>query len=70
MQNNQIIFLLRVQLFLNRKIFNILKITLFFTNFEKKLNLFRKSKDNKLTQSAIKKIRRSKQIYKNIIKIQ
>ena len=40
---------------------------LFLINFERKLNLFKKLKNNKLVQSAIKRAYILKQIYKNII---
>ena len=43
---------------------------LFFINFEKKFNLFRKSRNNKLILSNIKKVNLLKQVYKNITKIQ
>ena len=40
-----------------------------FANFEKKLNIFKKLKNNKLVQSVFKRASILKQIYKNIIKI-
>ena len=46
-----------------------MKIKLFFTNFRKKPNLFRRLKDNISTQLAIKKANILKQIYENIIRI-
>ena len=42
---------------------------LFFTNFRKKPNLFKKSSNNRSSQSTIEKANKLKQIYKNIRKI-
>lgn len=64
------LFLLLIQLVLKKKILDIIKVILFFVNFRKKLNLFKKSKDIKLAQLAFKKTNILKQIYKNITKIQ
>ena len=58
-----------ILLALNRKVFDIIRVKLFFINFKKKVNLFRRLKDNKPVQSTIKKINTLKQIYKNIIRI-
>ena len=58
-----------ILLALNRKVFDIIRVKLFFINFKKKVNLFRRLKDNKSVQSTIKKINTLKQIYKNIIRI-
>lgn len=54
-QKNQIAFLLIVQLAPKTKVLNTIRITLFFTNFGKKLNLFRNLEDNRLTKSAFEK---------------
>ena len=46
-----------------------MKVILFFINFKKKSSLFEKPKNNKSAQSAINKVSRLKQIYKNLMKI-
>ncbi len=58
------------QLALNAKILNITKITLFFVNYNKKLNLFKKERKHLLTQLVIKKIATLKKIHDNILKMQ
>ena len=40
---------------LNTKVSDIIKVILFFTNFDKKNNLFKKTKDNKSVQLTITK---------------
>ncbi len=54
----------------NTKISNTTKITLFFVNYSKKLNLFEKKRTHLFAQSAIEKIATLKKIYNNISKIQ
>ncbi len=58
------------QLALNAKVSNITKITLFFVNYNKKLNLFKKERKHLLTQLVIKKIATLKKIHDNILKMQ
>ena len=58
------------QLTLNAKILNITKITLFFVNYNKELNFFRKKRKHLLTQLVIEKIATLKKIYNNILKMQ
>ncbi len=58
------------QLTLNAKILNIIKITLFFVNYNKKLNLFEEERKHLLTQLVIEKIATLKKIYNNISKMQ
>ena len=41
------------QLILNVKVSNIIKVTSFFANFEKKFNLFEKSKNQVLIEATI-----------------
>ena len=58
------------QLTLNAKILNITKITLFFANYSKKLNLFKKKRTHLLAQLVIKRIATLKKIHDNILKMQ
>jgi len=58
------------QLALNVKISNITKITLFFVNYDKKLNLFEKQRTHLLAQLAIERIKTLKKIHDNIFKMQ
>ncbi len=58
------------QLALNAKVSNITKITLFFVNYNKKLNLFEEERTHMLAQLAIEKIETLKKIYDNITKMQ
>ena len=58
------------QLTLNAKILNIIKITLFFVNYNKKLNLFEEERKHLLTQLVIEKIATLKKIHDNILKMQ
>ncbi len=58
------------QLALNAKILDITKITLFFVNYNKKLNLFKKERTHLFAQSIIEKIATLKKIYDNILKMQ
>ena len=58
------------QLILNAKVLNIIKISLFFANFEKKFNLFEIFKKYKLTNVIIQKINTLKKIHENIMKMQ
>ncbi len=58
------------QLALNAKISNIIKITLFFVNYNKKLNLFKKKRTHLLTQLAIERIATLKKIHNNILRMQ
>ncbi len=58
------------QLTLNAKILNITKITLFFVNYNKELNLFKEKRTHLFTQLVIEKIATLKKIYDNILKMQ
>ncbi len=58
------------QLALNAKISNIIKITSFFVNYNKELNLFKKERKHLLAQSIIERIATLKKIYDNILKMQ
>ena len=59
-----------LELAMNAKILDIIRVMVFFPNFKKEPKLLRRLKDNKLVQSAIKKINLLKQINNNVIKIQ
>jgi len=58
------------QLTLNAKISNTTKITLFFVNYNRELNLFRKERKHLLAQLVIKRIKTLKKIHDNISKMQ
>jgi len=58
------------QLTLNAKISNIIKITLFFVNYNKELNLFKKERKHLLTQLVIKRVATLRKIYNNVLKMQ
>jgi len=55
---------------LNAKILNIIKITLFFVNYNKEFNLFKKEQKHLLAQLVIEKVAILKRIYNNILKMQ
>jgi len=59
-----------IQLILNTKVSNIIKITLVFVNYSKKFNLFEKERIYLLVQLIIEQIAILKKIYNNILKIQ
>ncbi len=58
------------QLALNAKVSNIIKIILFFVNYNKKSNLFKKERTYLFAQLVIKKIATLKKIHNNILKMQ
>ncbi len=58
------------QLTLNAKILNIIKITLFFVNYNKKSNLFRKKRTHLSTQLVIERVATLKKIHDNILRMQ
>ncbi len=58
------------QLTLNAKISNIIKITLFFVNYNKEFNLFEEKRKHLLAQLVIERIATLKKIYDNISKMQ
>ncbi len=58
------------QLTLNAKISNIIKITLFFVNYNKKSNLFKKERTHLFAQLVIEKVAIIKKIHDNILKMQ
>jgi hypothetical protein len=58
------------QLALNAKISNITKITLFFVNYNKELNLFEEKRMHLLAQLVIERVATLKKVYDNISKMQ
>jgi len=58
------------QLAFNAKVSNIIKITLFFVNYNKKLNLFREKRTHLFAQLVIKRVVTLKKIHDNILKMQ
>jgi len=58
------------QLTFNAKVSNITKITLFFANYNKKLNLFRKKRTHLFAQLVIERVATLKKIHDNILKMQ
>ncbi len=58
------------QLTLNAKILDITKITLFFVNYSKELNLFRKERTHLFAQLVIERIATLRKIYDNILRMQ
>ncbi len=58
------------QLALNAKVSNIIKITSFFANYNKKLNLFKEERTHLLAQLIIEKVATLKKIHDNILKMQ
>jgi len=58
------------QLALNAKVSNTTKITLFFANYSKELNLFREKRTHLLAQLVIEKIATLKKIHDNILRMQ
>jgi len=58
------------QLALNAKILNIIKVTLFFVNYDKKFNLFEEEQKHLLAQLVIERITTLKKIHDNILKMQ
>ena len=68
-KKNCILFLLMIWLAQNTKILNIIKIMLFFINFNKKYNLLEELIENKSKTLIVNQIDIFKRIYNNIIKI-
>jgi len=58
------------QLTLNAKVSNTTKITSFFVNYDRKLNLFEKEQRHLLAQLAIKRVATLKRVRDNILKMQ
>ncbi len=58
------------QLALNVKISNITKIILFFVNYNREFNLFKKERKHLLAQLVIERVATLKKIYDNILKMQ
>jgi len=58
------------QLAFNAKVLNIIKITSFFANYNKKSNLFKKERTHLFAQLVIKRVTTLKKIYDNILKMQ
>jgi len=58
------------QLALNAKVSNITKITLYFVNYNKELNLFEEERKHLLAQLAIERVATLKKIQNNILKMQ
>jgi len=67
--SNQVLLLSIIQLTLNAKISNITKVTLFFVNYNRELNLFKKERKYLLTQLVIERVATLKKIHDNILKI-
>jgi len=59
-----------IQLALNAKISNIIKIILFFVNYNREFNLFKKERKHLLAQLVIARIETLKKIHDNISKMQ
>jgi len=68
--SNWILLLSIAQLAFNTKISNTTKITLFFANYSKKSNFFKKERMHLSAQLAIEKIAILKKIHNNILEIQ
>jgi hypothetical protein len=58
------------QLTLNAKVLDIIKISLYFVNHNKELNLFEEERRHLLTQLIIERIATLKKIQNNILKMQ
>jgi len=58
------------QLPLNAKISNIIKIALFFVNYNKEFNLFEEERKHLLAQLVIERIATLKKVHDNISKMQ
>ncbi len=58
------------QLTLNAKVSNTTKITSFFVNYNKKLNLFKKERKHLLAQLVIERVATLKKVHDNISKMQ
>jgi len=58
------------QLTLNAKVLNITKITLFFVNYYKEFNLFKKKRKHLSIQLIITRIETLRKIHDNILKMQ
>ncbi len=58
------------QLTLNAKILNIIKISLFFVNYNKEFNLFKEERKHLLAQLVIERVATLKKIYDNILMMQ
>jgi len=58
------------QLALNAKVSNTIKVTSFFANYDKELNLFEEERKHLLAQLAIERIETLKRVYDNIFKMQ
>ncbi len=68
--SNWVLLLSMAQLALNAKISNTTKVTLFFANYDKELNLFKKEQKHLLAQLVIERITTLKTIHDNISKMQ
>jgi len=58
------------QLALNAKVSNTTKVTSFFANYDRELNLFEKERRHLLAQLVIKRVATLKKIHDNISKMQ
>jgi hypothetical protein len=58
------------QLTLNAKVSNIIKVTSFFANYDKELNLFKKERKHLLAQLVMKRVATLKRVHDNISKMQ
>jgi len=59
-----------IQLALNAKISDTIKVTSFFVNYDKKFNLFEEEQKHLLAQLVIERITTLKKIHDNILKMQ
>jgi len=59
-----------IQLALNAKVLNIIKITSFFANHNKESNLFKEERTHLLAQLVIKRVATLKKIHDNISRMQ
>ncbi len=69
-QNNWISLLSMTQLALNAKVSDTTKVTPFFVNFGKELNLFDQERRHLAAQSAIERIATLKKVHDNIASMQ
>jgi len=68
--SNWVSLLSMTQLALNAKVSNTTKITSFFANYDKELNLFGEKRTHLLAQLAIERIETLKRVHDNIFKMQ
>ena len=69
-QNNWVTLLFMTQLTLNAKIFDIIKITFFYVNYEKNLNIFEDERNQMSIKAIIQRVKTLKRIQNNIFTMQ